>query len=60
MYDTAYQRSAKFKPNNSIENISGLMFGKAIILILNTLFNYVVKTKTHKMQELLSRACYQR
>ena len=28
MYDTAYQRNAKLTPNNSTENISGLISGK--------------------------------
>ena len=60
MYDTAYQRSARFMPNNSIENISGLIFGKIIILFLKLQFNLVVKTKTPQnarvtIQSLLSK-----
>ena len=35
IYDTAYQRSARFIPNNSKENISGLISGNRIILFLN-------------------------
>ena len=48
MYDTAYHRSAKLKPNKLTENISGLMSGKAIIRLLVIIINLVskaVKTK---------------
>ena len=60
MYDTAYQRSARFTPNNSIENISGLISGKGIILFLNLILNLVVKTKTSQnarvtLERLLSK-----
>ena len=60
MYDNAYQRSAKFMPNNSTENISGLIFGKGIIIFLKTLIYLVVKAKTPQIarvtiQSLLSK-----
>ena len=60
MYDTAYQRSAKFTPKNSTENISGLIFGKGIILFLKLGLDLVDKTKSSlnarvTIQRLLSR-----
>ena len=54
MYDTAYQRSARVMPNNSMENISGLIFGKGIIVFLMLLFIIVDRTKTSQNARVTS------